>query len=386
MMDDAERWITAVNTLAGGYRNAGTAEPGPATIRMVGPSGEITLREWPDGTAPAHVEAIGQVLSAMHHATNGRIPSLQSTVVDGRVFSRSEFIPGFPLGRYGGFTDPDGKPIHLPLPESASIRDVAGDIAGLLAAAHEASTSISTPNVLARRPLASVLADVRKQWFDGKKTLGERAAEQRDIRRWLRCGNRIIPTASDLLQNAEVELHDTSVVAHTDLWPVDVIVDHGEVAGIVGWRNMTATSPVLDVAALTTHLQGWSAALTEHIVERYATVRRLAPQERRIVAPFAALDLVEQVRRLLVLNYLDERMLAHEALPVVRSGMKTLLNSLETLTSMLAPDIDQTKRFAKGKQFDRSTKATGPARPRQARMRPSDQRPNRPGRQRKDHE
>jgi Ser/Thr protein kinase RdoA (MazF antagonist) len=195
------------------------------------------------------------------------------------------------------------------------------------------------------------LDDVRKVWFEQRKILGDRAAEQRDIRRWLRCGNRIIPTASDLLRNEPTIMQERSVVIHNDLWPVNALVEgrdeQRKVTGIVGWSHAAAGSPVLDLAALTVHMQGWSAALTEGIIESYSLTRRLLPEQRRLIPAVAALDLVAHLADLLTLAYLDDSMINHQAAPSLRSGMKTLLNSLETLTGILAPDIEVTGRFAR---------------------------------------
>ncbi|HWV35027.1 MAG TPA: phosphotransferase, partial [Thermomicrobiales bacterium] len=179
------------------------------------------------------------------------------------------------------------------------------------------------------------------------------AADNRDIRRWLRCGNRIIPTSSDLLRNETAVMHERAVLVHGNFWPDDILVERGSegerISGIVGWSTGAAGSPVLDLAALSVHMQGWSAPLTESIVQTYSEIAPLAPEQRRLVPVVASLDLVARVAWLLRLNYVDDRMIGHPAMPVIRSGMKTLLNSLETLTHILAPDIEETHRHQRGR-------------------------------------
>jgi len=287
--------------------------------------------------------------------------------VKDRLYTRSPYKEGFPLGRYGGFKAPDGRGIDIPLPESAKAHAMIAEVARLIALGHEATEEIAQEKKVPARTVDSFLDDVRKTWFAQRKVLGERAAEQRDIRRWLRCGNRIVPTASDLVRNEPFIMHEHSVVNHGDLWPVNVLVtgrdEDREITGIIGWSHASAGSPVLDIAALTVHMQGWSAALTEAVIDAYATTRRLRPEERRLIPAIAALDLVAHVADLLHLAYLDDRMINHEAGPALRSGMKTLLNSLETLTGILAPDIEQTNRWVR-REGGRPPIGGGPRRPR----------------------
>jgi hypothetical protein len=95
-------------------------------------------------------------------------------------------------------------------------------------------------------------------------------------------------------------------------------------------------------------MQGWSAALTEAIVESYSGIAPLAPEQRRLIPAVAALDLVARVAWLLNLAYLDDRMIDDPAMPVLRSGVKTLLNSLEVLTGILAPEATHRRWVKRG--------------------------------------
>ena len=61
--------------------------------------------------------------------------------------------------------------------------------------------------------------------------------------------------------------------------------------------------------------------------------------------------MVETVGRMLTWSYLDEGMIGHQATSVLRSGMKTMLDSLERVTHILAPDIDQTERINRQRRF-----------------------------------
>jgi Ser/Thr protein kinase RdoA (MazF antagonist) len=372
---DMDAWLDAVDQLAPGNHSARTFPAERPFVHMTGPSGDVILRQWSEGTSPARIDFLADALEAMHAAAGNIVPTIdpgpaspdsRSVTVKDRLYTRSPYLEGFPLGRYGGFQTPDGRSIDIPLPESAKAHKVIAEIARIMALCHEASEPIAGQEGAPVRTVNAFLNDVRKTWFDQRKILGDRAAEQRDIRRWLRCGNRIIPTASDLLRNEPAIMMERSVVNHGDLWPVNVLVtgrdNSREVMGIVGWSHATAGSPVMDIAALTVNMQGWSAALTEAIIDSYSNTRRLLPEQRRIIPAVASLDLVARLADLLTLAYLDESMINHRAMPVLRSGMKTLLNSLETLTGILAPDIDHTNRWARRRPDGRPPIGGGPRR------------------------
>lgn len=357
---DMDAWLDAVDQLAPGNHSARDFPAERPLVHVTGPAGDLVLRQWPEGTKPAQIGFLAQALDAVKAGAGDVVPTIDPVpgdpesrfvTVKDRLYTRSPYIAGLPFGRYGGYRAPDGQTINIPLPESAKAHGTIGDVARLIAQAHEATQEVAAERAAPAHTVQAFLDDVRKSWFEQRKILGDRAAEQRDIRRWLRCGNRIIPTASDLVRNEPAIMKERSVVIHNDLWPVNVLVEGRDedrrVTGIVGWSHAAAGSPVLDIAALTIHMQGWSAALTEVVIEQYSLVRRLLPEQRRLIPAIAALDLVDQVADLLILAYLDDRMIDHPAGPSLRSGMKTLLNSLETLTGILAPDIEQTGRFAR---------------------------------------
>lgn len=355
---DLDAWLDATDALAPGNRNARTFPPDHPLVHMTGPAGDLILRQWPTETPANRITFLADVLDAAHTTVGDKIPTIdpvpgspdaRSILVKGHQYSRSPYLPGHPLGRYGGYRTPDGQSINVPLHESAGAHALVAEAARIIAGVHEATQEIAARPDAPVSTLATMLTSVRELWFEQRRILGDKAASQRDIRRWLICGNRIIPTASDLLRNAETLMVERSVIVHGNLWPVDVLIEGREddrhITGIIGWSGASAGSPVLDLAALTVHMQGWSAALTETIVESYSSARTLRPDQRRLVPAVAALDLVARVAWLLKLAYLDDRMIGHPAMPVLRSGMKTLLNSLETLTGILAPDIEQTRRF-----------------------------------------
>ncbi len=366
--DNLDAWYDAINVLAPNTRNARTFPPESPLVHMTGPGGDLVLRQWPAETSAAHLDWLAEGLRAADEATDIAIPVLEpvpdrpderSILVGGHRYTRSPHLPGRPLSRFSNYYAPDGQAIQLPLPESGGAHAVVLEATRAIAQVHAATGEIAAHESAPTAPLSAMLRTVREIWFEERKTLGEIAGRERDIRRWLRCGNRIVPTASDLLRNEETLMHERSVMVHGNLWPEDVLIEGHEgdrhVTGIAGWSAAGAGSPVLDLAALAVHMQGWSAPLTESIVETYSEIAPLRPEQRRLVPVVASLDLVANLAWLLRLNYLDDRMINHEALPVVRSGMKTLLNSLETLTQILAPDIDVTQRWQRREPGERGT-------------------------------
>lgn len=373
---DLDSWLDATDALAPGNRNARTFPQDTSVVHMTGPSGDIVLRQWPTGTSDKRIGFLANVLEAAREAAGDVIPTIdpvpgnpedRAVLVRGHYFTRSPYLEGRPLGRYGGYTTSTGRTINVPLHESARAHALVEDVARIMARVHQATQDVAARADAPVITLASVLTSAREIWFEQRRILGDRAAGHKEIRRWLRCGNRIIPTASDLLRNEEALMFERSVVVHGDLWPVNVLVqgreDQRQVTGLLGWSTAAAGSPVLDIAALSVHMQGWSAALTEAIVESYSQVTPLRPEQRRLVPAVASLDLVARVAELLNLAYVDDRMIGHPDIPVLRSGMKTLLNSLETLTSILAPDTNQSRRHQRDlrAQFERRGRPERPA-------------------------
>ena len=360
---DMDAWLDATDELVPGNHSANDVPASRPFTHMTGPGGDVLLRQWPEGTSKATITKQANVLNAMHDVAGDVVPQVITrpgetdsftTTVKDRFYTAQTWLPGRPLGRYGGYVAPDGTPITLPLPESSHAQDVIAQVAAIIAKTHEATESIDK-NGLAQSSLSIELDRVRRYWFTERKTLGDKAADERDIRRWLRCGNRVVPTASDLIRNEVNSFRDTSVVLHNDLWPENILIEGHEgdrkVTGIVGWRHMAAGSPVLDLAQLSVNMQGWSAALTEAIIDAYSENRQLRPDQRRLIPAVAGLLMVETVGRMLTWSYLDEGMIGHQATSVLRSGMKTMLDSLERVTHILAPDIDQTERINRQRRF-----------------------------------
>src|SRR5829696_7971477 len=311
------------------------------------PRGEFAVRRWEPATTAARV---GFVHAVLEQARAGGVtgvpeprarqdrPGEAAVLVGGRLYDAQTWLPGRPLHRQGAFRSPDGVSINLPLHPTTPVDDAVADVARWMGSFHTATRDLAKHPDAPQAPLSLMLETVRAGWSDRRRHLGQLAASTTEVRRWLRCGNRVIPIASDRLRASPDLLQEAAVVVHGDLWPSHLLVDDDEsqITGVVDWARAAAGSPLLDLAHLATHIAGWSAARAELVLGAYSETARLLPEQRRLLPVVAALDLLAEVGWLLGLGFDDDRLFTDPALPFVRGGAKTLLTSLETLTDVLA--------------------------------------------------
>lgn len=359
------------------------AVPGShALVRVATDNGDLVVRRWTPGMPAAHIDVIAGALEAA--AAAGVSGTRVWRLVDGQPgyviergrerFTVGTWLAGRSLARYGGYRDADQRRIDVPLPRSADALAVVMGATRVVAGVHLASRNIASLEQLPGSSLSDVLARSVAEWTRQRRLIGMQAGVFPDIRRWLRCGNRVLPAARERITEAAGSLHDRSVLLHGDIWPTRMLIDDLDgqrvLTGLTGWTSGLAGSPVLDLAHLAVHSTGWSAANAEQIIGAYTEVAPLRPEERRLIPVVAGLDLVTSVGRLLQLAFVDDRMIGHDVQPVLRSGLKTLLVSLENLASVLAPEDDAPKRRFVPSARERTTRAdlpTGsrsPSRPR----------------------
>ena len=333
-----------------------TAEPvGTAQHLLRATTGErdLVIRQWPEDTPR---ERVMLAVEALRLANADGVPVPEPSPLpgeldgwllnlDNRLYTAATWLPGHALARYGDFRTPDGAVIDVPLPVSAPADDVLLQAARVIGQVHAATATLVPEGASAS--LSRLLRATDREWTEQRKVVGRAAETFPEIRRWLRSGNRVLPIASEHIRqlgNAAAR----PVVTHGDLWPANLLVDGaGEerrLTGVVGWSSMHIGSALVDIAHLVTHGSGWSAARAESILGAYTETAAISPIERRLLPVVAALDLVPRVGRLLHLAFIDDRMIGSEALPVLRSGLRALLTSLENLTYALAPDEEWEKR------------------------------------------
>lgn len=372
----------------------------PHLLRVRADGSDFVMREWNAGVPIARVSLAARALVLAGPVCADRLPVPCSVLGEAdawavsagdRLVSAVSWLPGRPLARYGAYRTPEGEVIDVPLPASAPAEAIVLEAVRTIGRFHAATVSLARESVPGSSPLARLLRETQATWAAQRREVGQRAASSPEIRRWLRCGNRILPVASEYLEQSAATVGTT--VIHGDIWPANLLIEGNAadraLTGIVGWSSVAVGSPLIDLAHLAIHTSGWSGALAETILGAYTEVATLTPMERRLLPVVAALDLVPRVGWLLNLAFVDDRMIGHESQPVLRSGLKSLLMSLENLTQILAPEPEWNQRKAieqRRTRLDSVTRKsagkemTQARQPGSARSRPG----SRPGRRKRD--
>jgi Ser/Thr protein kinase RdoA (MazF antagonist) len=324
-------------------------------LRATSAERDLVIRAWPESTPR---ERVTLAVEALRLANAAGAPVPEPIALPGepddwvlsledRLYTAATWLPGHALARYGDFRTPDGAVIDVPLPVSAPADDVLLQAARVIGQVHAATASLVPEGTSAS--LSRLLRTTDREWTEQRKDIGRAAETFPEIRRWLRSGNRVLPIASEHIRQLG-SAGARPVVTHGDLWPANLLVEGaGEerrLTGVVGWSSVRVGSALVDIAHLVTHGSGWSAARAESILGAYTETAAISPIERRLLPVVAALDLVSRVGNLLHLAFIDDRVIGSEALPVLRSGLRALLTSLENLTYGLAPEEEWEKRKA----------------------------------------
>lgn len=302
------------------------------------------VRQWPPDTTVERVQAVRALHAAVPEEAGIPRPvggADGAVLVRGRVYDATTVLDGVPLSRNGRFLVPGHGAVAIPLHETADHGDMLVQAASLLGTVHQATRGQIDPVRTGAFSARDLHTATRAAWQEWRRDLGRQAADLPEVRRWLRCGNRVIPIADDRLRAAGADATGTPVLVHGDLWPAWLMVDVPSrprvLHGIDGWTGAVAGSPVLDLAALCARVTGWSAATVEEVLGAYSDRAELTPGARRIVPVVAAVDLLHQVGRMLEMAFIDDRVANDPAQPFIRGGIAVLLRSLEHLTDVLAP-------------------------------------------------
>ncbi len=303
----------------------------PATAERVTAIRALLDRVPPETPIPRPVGAPGDVV-----------------MLAGHIADACAVLEGLPLNRHGRFDIPGRGEIAIPLHESTDPGDMLVEAARVLGHVHAATRE--GPELAAAGRLSALEMHVaaKARGPDARKRLGSHAEGLVEVRRWLRCGNRVIPIAGDRLHAAGEVATGHPVLIHNDIWPADLLVDTPslptQLLGVTGWTKALAGSPVIDLAQLSARVAGWSEASVESVLGAYSEVAPLQPTERRLVPVIAAVDLLDQLAWLLEIAYLDDSIANDPAQPFIRGGIKVMLRSLEQLTNVLAPPEPHTRR------------------------------------------
>lgn len=313
--------------------------------------GAAQLRKWEPLATADRVTALRKLLDRVPEGAGVPRPVGNAdavVMIGGRVYDACSVIEGLPLNRHGVFAVEGYGDVAIPLHETASHGDMLIDAAKVLAHVHEATRNQPELAEAGHTSATELHAAVQANWQDARKRLGSHAESLTEVRRWLRCGNRVIPIAAERLELAGEVASGAPVLIHNNIWPAYLRVDAPSTPrvlhGITGWTSASAGSPVLDLAALSVRVTGWSGATVESILGAYNDHAELAPAARRLVPVLAAVDLLNQIARLLEIAYLDDSIANDPAQPFIRGGIKVLLRSLEQITNVLAPPEPTTRR------------------------------------------
>lgn len=335
-----EPWIGAARQLLGDNIDV-ISEP----QRIVSASaGETHIRSWPGSTPVEHVRAI-RALTHRVDATAvipAAIGDADACISMGDViYDAVSSTQGRSLSRHGSFRVPGHGIVAVPLHETADHGDMLVRAANTLGKVHSATRDATELEQLDSMSALTLHQAASDRWQLRRKRLGRQAASIQEARRWLRCGNRVVPISERLLQEASDHAAESNTLIHGNLWPTHLLVDDPStpehLSGLVGWQTAMAGSPVIDLAQLSVRVTGWSGASVESILGAYSDHADLQPVVRRLVPVVAAVDLLDQVGYLLEIAWLDDRVANDPAQPFIRGGIKVLLRSLERLTNVLAP-------------------------------------------------
>ena len=363
----------AAETFLPGADSFAPVPDAPHLLRVSTPNGNRVIRRWELDATPARIEFTAAALDAAAAAELTLIPHLlpipgketttsHALQIHGRWFTAGTWLEGRPFARYGGFRTPTGDTIDVPMPQATPVEAISLAAARVLGGFHIATAKIANRPGAPSYTVSDFLAATRRTWATDRRLLGDKAAGSTEIRRWLRCGNRVMAVGGERLEAAPSVLNDKGTVIHGDLWPTHLLVSADvaapELLGIAGWSHLTPGSPLIDLANLAIHTRSWSAENAENLIAAYHSVAPLTPEQRRTLPVIAALDLVTRVAHLLHLAFLDESMIGHESTAVLRGAVRTLLPSLETLTHVLSPP--EPKKFQPARTGGGSRRGTAP--------------------------
>lgn len=342
-------------------------------VRVETPSGTWAVRRWPAGTPQERVDFVHEVLRESRAAGIDFVPDVTvaasdgSTVLalDGRLYDAESWLPGRAPLRGPDLLDERGRGINRPSPLSAATLMSA---VRAIATWHGSTESLAARENVPQAPLDAALRAVRASWEEQRQRLRPLAPRTTHIQRWIRTGEVVLAAATEALAGADFLRSRPTVVGHLNLWPAHLLVSRFEgqerITGMLDFAESAASSPLIDLAQLISHFNGWTGAAAEDAIGAYADVRTLAPEERRLLPAVAGLDLVAETGRLLTLGYATRAIVESGGGDTIRAGAASLLLSLEAI----APAVQRGDRPepSKARKWEYGPRRSGPA----ARRRP----------------
>lgn len=311
----------------------------PDLARVAAPSGLWRVRAWPAATSVAEIEAIHQVITAVHGAGAAAapvvlplVPPASSSVLlrDGRLYDALRWLPGEPpAGAAVAWPDADHiVDVPIVLPPSAF-----GEVMAFVARLHDLSPALAAEPAIPAAPLSFLPGAVRQAQSRHFQQLRPRARHEPVIQRWIAISERLLLAAEPAVLAAAAERPARGTILHLGLWGAHVLSEQDHLTGILGWERTSAGDPLLDIAQAVLRLQGWSDDAVELGLGAYSEMRPLAPEDRRLLPAIAALDAVATTGRMLEQVYDVDG--ADRPPPSLRTGVNLMLDSLATLDRTL---------------------------------------------------
>jgi hypothetical protein len=370
------------------FPDATSVEPAAGRVHLarVEASGTFwAVRRWLAGTPRARLDFVHAMLAETREAGVEFVPEVATlpdgrgsvVAIDGVLYDAESWLPGRAPLRGPDLVDERGRGINRPSPISADAMTAA--VRGV-ATFHAATESLAARADVPRAPMESVLRAIRNTWEEQRQRLRPLAPRTPHIQRWLRSGEVVVPDAVDSVGAADFLRGRPPVVNHLSLWPAHLLVSRVEgrdrISGLIEFADAAAGSPLLDLAQIVGHFNGWTGVAAEEAIGAYANVRALAPEERRLLPAIAGLDLVVETGRLLILGYATRAITESGGGDSIRAGAATLLLSLEAL----APAVHRGDRPepSRARKWTYGPRPGGPG-PRRGGGAPGGPRPGKPG-------
>jgi Ser/Thr protein kinase RdoA (MazF antagonist) len=338
-------------------------------VRVEAADAAWAVRRWPEGATRARVAFVHAVLRESRAAGIGFVPEVAAApedgatvlTIDGRLYDARSWLPGRTPVRGPELVDERGHVIDRPTPVPAATVTAA---IRAIATWHTATEAIAAHPGVPRAPLDAVLRAVRGTWEEQRARLRPLAPRTPHIQRWIRTGEVVLGSAPESLAGADFLRGQPAVVGHLDLWPAHVLVARtgGEerITGLLDFGEAAASSPLVDLAQLVGHFNGWNAVAAEEAIGAYVEIRPLAPEERRLLPAVAGLDLIAATGRLLTLGYATRAIAESSTGDAVRASAAALLLSLEALAPAVQrgdrPEPSRARKWDYGPRPGRSGK------------------------------
>lgn len=349
----------AAASLGGGVDDLELVAGRPGVGVLALPDEAVRLRAAPVGIDRRQLERVHRFLAApaMVEAAVTPVPRGLISIVESEGFlvEATSWAAGrdWTNGRVALLA---GSAMHRPLPMPAGGLPL---LARTLAAAHAASEA-SAETTLLPFTLRDFAREQRDIWTQQRSRFVDSRAREVHLGRWLKASEKVAAGASALLDAAGY-LEGLPVVAlNRQLWPAHVVAERQKLT-LVDWTRAVAGSPLLDIAQIVTHFNGWDTAVVEETLESYAAVRQLTANERRLLPVIACLDLMVETGRLLEVAYARRDVRPEsDVAESARSGAAASLYSLEALGWAVRPGAESVKPRPGGAPR-RPTSPRGPA-------------------------